>query len=84
MTSNPRRAKGGGWAVLALGMLVVFLVGYVLSIGPTAEPMSPDQWQTVYWPLLYFADACPPARTALDWYLNLWHVEIVGPALPTP
>jgi hypothetical protein len=39
MPDNPRRAKGGGWAVLAT-VLVLLPVGYVASIGPVYRSLD--------------------------------------------
>jgi hypothetical protein len=74
MPDNPRRAKGGGWAVLALGLLVVAL--YVLSVGPWYWlamhgyiPLGSDQ---MYLPLWRAAQSWPPADAVLQSYLGWW------------
>jgi hypothetical protein len=38
MTSTPRRAKGGGWAVLALGLVLIALP--VIYVGPGRAPSA--------------------------------------------
>jgi hypothetical protein len=42
MTSTSRRAKGGGWAVLPLGLVVLTPALYVASMGSVATFL--DDW----------------------------------------
>jgi hypothetical protein len=79
MTSHPRRAKGGGWAVLALGLLVALLlpVVYVASMGPAARLEADDwiarsTWCTIYAPVLKASNKWPPVGHALWNYRGLW------------
>jgi hypothetical protein len=93
MTSNPRRAKGGGWAVLAIvGLLVALPVLYVASVGPVARlacdgSIAPKTWAIAYRPLLRAADHWPPIDSALCWYSDKWGahyatLRVVGCWLP--
>jgi hypothetical protein len=58
MTSNSRRSKGGGWAVLALGLVLLL---YVLGAGPAAW-LSANGWidletfDAIYAPLGWVAE----------------------------
>jgi hypothetical protein len=62
MTDNPRRAKGGGWAVLAVGLIIVALpLLYVASIGPAGHvvcsgTMRYETWKSAYRPILWAAE----------------------------
>jgi hypothetical protein len=75
MTSNPRRAKGGGWSVLALGLLVVLPLFYVLSIGPVGGLVNHgfvgETSLVLYEPVFWAADQWDPAEDALWWYLDV-------------
>lgn len=66
--------------------LAVAVAVYVLSIGPMARLDSVLQRDgnefihahsnivlAVYGPLYSVCGACPPASTALGWYLDVWH-----------
>jgi hypothetical protein len=79
--TNPRRAKGGGWAVLALGVLVVLPMLYVLSVGPAGRfaqetGRGEDAFQIVYAPIRCVANWSLPFADALFWYLELWGIEV--------
>jgi hypothetical protein len=87
MPDNPRRAKGGGWAVLALGLVLLPML-YVLSVGPTAwvfERIDTDSawaaWATFYAPLFWVYDSVPLGRPVLRWYLHLCTENSIDPAL---
>jgi hypothetical protein len=71
MTSNPRPAKGGGWAVLALGLVVLLLpMAYVASIGPALYLLAREEWLFIYHPLMQLSETWEPTDMAL-WYLSL-------------
>jgi hypothetical protein len=77
MTSNPRRAKGGSWAVLTLVLLVALPVLYVLSMGPAARLVSNGQlsyetWERVYARLGRLSERVPPAARLLQSYCDWW------------
>jgi hypothetical protein len=76
MTSDPRRAKGGGWVVLVFGP-VLLLVLYVGSYGPAARlqvngwiPLS--TWRTIYAPVLNASIKWRPVGRSLWRYRGLW------------
>jgi hypothetical protein len=83
MSDNPRRAKAGGLAVLALGLIVALPVLYVLSIGPVtglcvrylqeSDPANPSPIDYFYRPLLWvYQNAPAPVGKALGWWIGLW------------
>jgi hypothetical protein len=79
MTSNPRRAKGGGWAVLAL-VLVILPVVYVLGIGPAificdAGYIEFDYVRTAYEPLIKLAWKWEPTGQILARYVAAWRLD---------
>jgi hypothetical protein len=76
MTSNRRRAKEGGWAVLALGLLLVLPVVYVLSVGPAAYVMADPTWSAVYAPIFWLCDRCWPIDRVLQWSLRAWGLRL--------
>jgi hypothetical protein len=70
MSENARRATGGGWTVLAVGMLVVLPLLYVASVGPAYRLVSPydpaaDVIETFYSPLWWTAQHWPAVYYAL-------------------
>jgi hypothetical protein len=78
--SNPEQQKPGRlwvmWVILAL-------VIYVLSIGPAIrlaapKPRSQQAFLVVYAPLSFVADYCPPIRSFLQWYVDLWMPSCFG------
>jgi hypothetical protein len=84
-----RRAKGGGGAVLALGLLVVLPVLYVGSVGPAYWlVVDSDGWvdlslwdtmNRVYAPLWWLADQWPAFHSILESYTG----NLNGPGEPT-
>jgi hypothetical protein len=76
MTDNPRRTKGGGWAVLAVGLVVVPIL-YVLSSGPAIwlghKGVLPVEFiLVVYSPIDWACDSSESFKRALEWYIDLW------------
>ncbi len=49
---------------------------YVLSVGPACwlgnNGYLPDELKYFYLPLALLAENCPPIKTALQWYIDLW------------
>jgi hypothetical protein len=82
MTSNPRRAKGGGWAVIAL--VLVLPVLYVLSVGPVYRACAADgsslrelvMLGRVYAPIWWVGEQWP----AFEWIM----VNYAGYRWPAP
>jgi len=68
-----RDRPGSLWIVW---IILVPLV-YVLSIGPAARlvampNINPDYLVVIYRPLGLVADNCPPLKSVLRWYIDLW------------
>jgi hypothetical protein len=78
MLNNPRRAKGGGWAVLALGLVIVLPVLYVASIGPAwglycRGVIEAETYDAIYAPVLYVTRRFELAGDVLEaWWCGLW------------
>jgi hypothetical protein len=66
MTCNPRRAKGGASAVLALGLVLLLPVLYVASVGPVYRACAADDFRSVEWTTLERVYA------PLWWVANRW------------
>ncbi|MEX0710941.1 MAG: hypothetical protein WD278_01240 [Pirellulales bacterium] len=78
MSDKPRREKGGGAAVLAvgLGLLVALLMLYVLSIGPAARLASRSRIEqntffAIYQPI-FLATRDTGADDVITEYIHLW------------
>jgi hypothetical protein len=78
MSDKPRRAKRGGWAVLALGLvLVLLLAGYVASSGPVARlvvdgRLNMTTYRTVYAPIGLGERQCQLFHSAISRYRCLF------------
>ena len=75
-------------AVVIFGPAVL-LVGYVLSMGPTARLTDDGRlefvtWVRLYRPLLMAGDEWSPVADALGWYTGKWGGEIRSCAVPLP
>jgi len=72
----------GGFGTL-IWILIALLVVYTLSIGPAAKlaehgVVSGDTLDSVYAPLVWLAEHCPPVRLFLVWYLiDVWKWSIL-------
>jgi hypothetical protein len=89
MTSNPRRARRGGWVVLAVVIVVVLPLGYVASIGPATalayrDRLSWDTCNSLYGPLNGACGAYHPLRRALQSYNDWWRQHLPGEPEPAP
>jgi len=72
--SEAARGKPGSLWILWIILVPLF---YVLSIGPAqrlaAMPgINPDILIVIYAPLRFVADNCPPIKSVLRWYVDLW------------
>ena len=71
------KKRGGAGCAIMSAALAVFLVPYVLGIGPAAlvakNYPATDVWlQVLYFPLLTVGWAFKPIGVAIEWYTNLW------------
>jgi hypothetical protein len=82
MPNNPRRAKGGGWAVLAVVVLIALPVLYVASIGPVYRIASYDEngltntealhrLDSIYAPVWWASKYCKPVKGLLLRYIGI-------------
>jgi hypothetical protein len=84
MSDTPRRAKGGGWAVLAVAFLGT--VGlYMLSVGPAAWLLNHgwierSTFYMVYAPLLWAAQNSDIAAELWLRYVWWWRGGLPGPS----
>jgi hypothetical protein len=76
MRHKPQSEKGGGAAVLALGLVVLTPVLYVASMGPVATVLDDwhdlDSYYAIYRPVFPCVEVCPRLADPLDRYVNWW------------
>lgn len=71
----------GQFAARVYNRLLIFLVLYVLSIGPLYWQWYDSKYfrdtspflARLYNPLDKFCELCPPFRDWLSWYISLWN-----------
>jgi len=75
----PIRRSWRRYIITSLIQTTVFLMLYVLSIGPlfwqwyaSFNSMSSPFFAAFYTPLLLACDLCPPLSDGVNWYINLW------------
>jgi hypothetical protein len=80
--AEPQRSGGSGHThSVLLWTLILALFIYPLSVGPVAKlshngviPEEPAR--TLYAPLRYLYETCPPVRSFFDWYLEkVWRTH---------
>ena len=66
--------KHGGLGLLAFSIFLAPVL-YVLSLGPAVRFAKSNQLvETLYIPLEYCADRCPPLDALCNWYItDVWH-----------
>jgi hypothetical protein len=79
MTDKPRREKGGGCTVLALGLVLLPMI-YVLSLGPAARLVVDDKismgtYRGAYAPIVWCEDRSSASAAAIQRYRSLFADE---------
>ena len=75
MEERERKSRGG--LFIGCGVFLLIPVLYVLSVGPAHKlfvwyPAAIQYLGPIYRPLGWVADAFPPLKDALQWYLGFW------------
>lgn len=72
---------GRGWGMFLLPRFMLFLVLYLLSIGPAAvlvdrKVVSEKVAEQVYAPIIWLIGVCEPFENLLGWYITkVWGVN---------